>query len=159
MECDIPWDQSRMEFQPVLMTVSHTSGMQFTAETSSGLIIPIDAHVHLGGGGKIPNPIEYLIASLGGCVGIKILLSLSDKGITPDLLTIRIQAERRQELPAVFERVHLIVTLSGLVGSDQISDIMTRTLSHLCPIAAMFAGVGNVTFEHHIMPDQNSSGS
>lgn len=156
MESDIAWDQSRMEFQPVSMIVSHTSGMKFTAETSSGLTIPIDAHVHLGGEGKIPNPIEYLIASLGGCVGIKILLSLSDQGITPDLLTIRIHAERRQELPAVFERVHLVVTLSGLIGSDQIEDIMTRTMTHLCPIAAMFADVGKVTFEHHILPEKNS---
>lgn len=156
MNSDIAWAQSRMEFQPVSMLVSHTGGMQFTAETTSGLTIPIDAHVHLGGGGKIPNPIEYLIASLGGCVGIKILLSLSDQGITPDLLTIRIQAERRQELPAVFERVHLVVTLSGSMDSDQVSDIMTRTLTHLCPIAAMFADVGNVTFEHHTIPEKNS---
>ena len=154
MDSDMPWDKARMEFKPVSMTVSHTGGMKFTAETTSGLIIPIDAHVHLGGGGTIPNPIEYLIASLGGCIGIKVLLSLSDAGITPGLLTIRIQAERRQELPAVFEKVHLVVTVSGPVNRHQISDIMTRTLSHLCPIAAMFASVGKVTFEHHIVDEQ-----
>jgi len=148
---DIPWDQSRMEFTPVSMTVSYTGGMQFTAETSSGVTIPIDAHVHLGGGGKIPNPIDYLIASLGGCVGIKILLSLKDQGITPDQLTIGIHAERRQELPAVFEKVHLVVTVSGWVDDPQITRILGRTLSHLCPIAAMFAGVGKVTFEHHVI--------
>jgi len=154
MDCDIPWDKARMEFRPVSMTVTHTGGMAFTAETPAGVTIPIDAHVHLGGGGTIPNPIEYLIASLGGCIGIKILLSLSDADITPGLLTIGIQAERRQELPAVFERVHLVVTVSGHVDRHQMSEIITRTLSHLCPIAAMFASVGTVTFEHHIVDAQ-----
>ena len=65
-----------MEFKPVTMTVMHEGGMRFSAHTSTGLVIPIDAHVHLGGGGTIPNPIDYLFASLGGCIGIKILLDL-----------------------------------------------------------------------------------
>ncbi len=159
MEFDMPWDKSRMEFNPVSMTLSHNGGMSFTAETPVGVTIPIDAHVHLGGEGKIPNPIEYLIASLGGCIGIKILLSLSDQGITPDMLTIGIQGERRQELPAIFERVHIVVTVSGQVDRHQMSDIITRTLSHLCPIAAMFACVGKVTFEHHILDAKNQSDS
>ena len=151
MNTEISWDQSRMEFKPVSMTVSHSGGMQFTAETSGGLHIPIDAHLHLGGGGKIPNPIDYLIASLGGCVGIKILLSLQDQEIVPDRLTIAIQAERKQDLPAIFEHVHLVITLSCDVDDATIDRIITRTLSHLCPIAAMFADVGSVTFEHRLI--------
>lgn len=154
MSTEIPWSSSRMEFKPVSMTLSHTGGMQFNAVTPAGSVIPIDAHVHLGGGGQIPNPIDYLIASLGGCVGIKILLALMDQGITPDLLTIGILATRRQALPAVFERVHLTITLTCGVDEAVISNILTRTVSHLCPIAAMFAEVGEVTFEHHVIRDE-----
>ena len=150
MSTETPWDPSRMEFKPVFMSVSHTEAMQFTAQTPAGVSIPMDAHVHLGGGGNIPNPIEYLIASLGGCVGIKILLALSDQNIVPDHLTIEIAASRRQSLPAVFEKVHLTVRLTADVDDVVVTGILTRTLSHLCPIAAMFAGVGDVTFEQHI---------
>jgi uncharacterized OsmC-like protein len=37
---------------------------------------------------KIPNPIQYLVGSLGGCVDMKILLALSNNGIVPDELIL-----------------------------------------------------------------------
>ena len=151
MSTEITWDPSRMEFRPVEMSITYEGGMQFTASNPSGISIPMDAHLHLGGGGKIPNPIDYLIASLGGCVGIKILLSLSDKGIIPDKMTIGIHATRNQTLPAIFNQVHLVITICSDVDDKLISEIISRTITHLCPIAAMFAEVGEVTTEHHII--------
>jgi hypothetical protein len=35
----------------------------------------------MGGLGKVQNPIQYLIGSFGGCIGVKIVLALSDRGI------------------------------------------------------------------------------
>lgn len=150
MNADIPWDPARMEFKPVSMTVTHTGGMRFTADSPGGVTIQMDAHSHLGGSGQIPNPIEYLIASLGGCVGIKILLALKDQNIIPDQLIIAIQASRRQSLPATFDHVHLTISLIGNIDDVLVTSILTQTVSHLCPIAAMFAEVGEVSFEHHI---------
>ncbi len=149
---EIPWDPARMEFKPVSMVVSHISGMQFTAETPGGVLIQMDAHTHLGGAGQLPNPIECLIASLGGCIGIKILLALRDQQITLDNLSIGILATRRQSLPATFEKVHLTISLSGPLDEEIVNGIITRSISHLCPIAAMFADVGEVTFECRITP-------
>lgn len=151
MNDEISWDPGRMEFKPVEMMVTHEEGMRFVATSQAGTTIPIDAHVHLGGGGRIPNPIEYLVASLGGCIGIKILLSLSDHGITPDRLTIGILANRRQTLPAVFSQVHLTVTLAGAMDDDMVHHILEKTMTHLCPIAAMFAELGEITFDHQVI--------
>jgi len=72
------------------MTVAWNGDMGFSARTPSGVSFPMEAPVGMGGHGKIPNPIQYLIGSLGGCVGVKILLALSDNGIVPDGLTIGI---------------------------------------------------------------------
>lgn len=151
METELPWDPSRMEFKPVEMTVKYEGGMRFSASTSTGMIIPIDAHLHLGGGGTAPNPIDYLISSLGGCIGIKILLCLSDENITPASLTIRIQATRRQTLPAVFDHVHLIIDMKGEMNDDHVSEILSRTMTHLCPISAMFGEIGSLTYEYRIL--------
>lgn len=151
MNAEIPWDRSRMEFNPVDMTVSYDGGMRFSAALPSGESIRIDAHRHLGGGGKAPNPIDYLIASLGGCVGIKILLALSDHDIVPDEMTIAIHATRRQTMPALFDRVHLTITLRAAVDDEQIRGIIDQTITRFCPIAAMFAEVGELTAEHRII--------
>lgn len=151
MNADISWDPSRMEFKPVSMQVTHEGGMSFSAKTSTGLTIPIDAHVHLGGGGKIPNPIDYLFASLGGCIGIKILLDLGDKGFTPELLTIETHATRKQTLPAIFEKVHHIITLKGDFDEQVVADTFSRTMTLLCPIAVIFGETAEMTWEHHLI--------
>ncbi len=141
-----------MEFKPVDMSISYNGGMRFTARTASGKIVfPMEAPVGMGGDGKVPNPIQYLIGSLGGCVGVKILLALSDKGIVPDDLTIGIHATRRKTMPAFFDHVHLTVTLRADADDAMVPGIIEQTLSRLCPIAAMFAEVGEVTAEHRII--------
>jgi putative redox protein len=133
------------------MDLTYEGGMRFTAAGQNGVRIPIDAHRHLGGGGETPNPIDYLIASLGGCVGIKILLSLSDNGIVPERLTIGIHGTRRQTLPAVFDHVHFTITVAAPVDDVRVREIMDQTLSYLCPISAMFAEAGELTYEYRII--------
>jgi putative redox protein len=152
MSTEIPWDKSRMEWKPVDMIVSCTGGMRFTARTPSGEItFPMEAPVGMGGDGTIPNPIQYLIGSLGGCVGVKILLALSDKGIVPGELTIAVHGTRKKTMPAFFDHVHLTITLRAGADDAMVSEIIGQTLSRLCPIAAMFAEVGEVTAEHRII--------
>ncbi|NLW77265.1 MAG: hypothetical protein GXY18_12715 [Methanomicrobiales archaeon] len=151
MNTEISWDPARMEFKPVTMTVVHDGGMSFSATTSTGLTIPIDAHVHLGGKGKIPNPIDYLFASLGGCIGIKILLDLGDKGLAPELLKIETNAIRKQDLPATFESVHHIITLTGAFSDEIISDTLEKTMTLLCPIAVIFGETAKMTWEYRIL--------
>jgi len=151
MDSEIPWDKSRMEFKPVTMDLTYEGGMRFIAAGQSGVRIPIDAHLHLGGGGGAPNPIDYLVASLGGCVGIKILLSLSDNAIVPGHLSIGIHGTRRQSLPAVFDHVHFTITIAAPADDALVREIMDRTLAYLCPVSAMFAEVGKLTYEYRIL--------
>ncbi|MFA5268073.1 MAG: OsmC family protein [Methanoregula sp.] len=156
MSTEIPWDKSRMEWKPVDMTVTYNGDGAFTARIPSGISFSMEAPVGMGGHGKIPNPIQYLIGSLGGCVGVKILLALSDKGIVPDEMSIGIHGTRKKTMPAFFDHVHLVVTLHADADDAMVSAIIEQTLARLCPIAAMFAECGEVTAEHRIV--RNLSG-
>jgi len=151
MIADLPWDKSRMEWKPVDMTVTYNGDGAFTARTSSGISFPMEAPVDMGGHGTVPNPIQYLVGSLGGCVGVKICLALADKGIVPEEMAIGIHGTRRKTMPAFFDRVHLIITLRADADEALVSTIIEQTLARLCPIAAMFAEVGEVTAEHRII--------
>jgi len=140
-----------MEWKPVDMTVHYNGDGQFMARMPSGLSFPLEAPVGMGGHGRIPNPIQYLVGSLGGCVGVKIILALSDQGIVTDGLTIGIHGTRKKNMPAFFDHVHLTITLHADADDAMVADIIGRTLTRLCPIAAMFAEVGEVTAEHRII--------
>ena len=151
MSAEIPWDKSRMEWKPVDMTVTYKGDGACTALTSTGISFPMEAPVGMGGHGKVPNPIQYLIGSLGGCVGVKIILALSDNGIVPEELTIGIHGTRVKTMPAFFDHIHLTITLRADADEALVSAIIDQTLTRLCPIAAMFAEVGEVTAEHRII--------
>lgn len=150
MSSELSWDPSRMEFKPVSMKITYEGGMRFTAENQNGVTIPIDAHVHLGGGGITPNPIDYLFASLGGCIGIKILLDLSDKGIKPESLEISTIATRRQTLPPIFEKVHHVITIKGALNDEILADTLEKTMKILCPVAVIFGETSEMTWEVRI---------
>jgi putative redox protein len=142
-----------MEWKPVDMTVTYNGDGAFTARTPTGISFPMEAPVGMGGHGKIPNPIQYLIGSLAGCIGVKILLALSDNGIVPGKLAIGIHGTRKKTMPAFFDHIHLTVTLHADVDDAMVSSIIEQTLTRLCPIAAMFAECGEVTAEHRIIRD------
>ncbi len=151
MSAEIPWDKSRMEWKPVDMTVTYNGDGRFSALTPSGISFPMEAPVGMGGHGKIPNPIQYLVGSLAGCVGVKILLALGDNGIVPDEMTIKIHGTRKKTMPAFFDHVHLAITIRADADDAMVSAIIEQTLKRLCPIAAMFAEVGEVTAECRIV--------
>jgi putative redox protein len=151
MSSEIPWDKSRMEWKPVDMTVTYHGDGAFTASTSSGITYAMEAPAGMGGHGKVANPIQYLVGSLGGCVGVKILLALGDRGIVPEELTIGIHGTRVKTMPAFFDHVHLTITLRADAEEAMVANIIDQTLTRLCPIAAMFAEVGEVTAEHRII--------
>ena len=153
MSTEIPWDESRKEWKPVDMTVTYQGNGAFTASLPSGITFPMEAPVGMGGHGTLPNPIQYLVGSLGGCVGVKILLALSDNGIVPDGMTIAIHGTRKKTMPAFFDHVHLTITIRADADDAIVAQIVDQTLTRLCPIAALFAEVGDVTAEYRILRD------
>jgi uncharacterized OsmC-like protein len=54
-------------------------------------------------------------------------------------------------MPAFFDHVHLTITIRADADDAMVSTIIDQTLTRLCPIAAMFAEVGEVTAEHRIL--------
>ena len=150
MPPSLPWPASRMEWKPVDMTVTYDGDGKFVARTGD-IAFPMEAPVGMGGHGNAPNPIQYLVGSLGGCVGVKILLALADSGIATRGLAIGIHGTRRKTMPATFDRVQLTVTLEADADEALVARIVDETLARLCPIAAMFAEVGEVTAEHRIV--------
>ncbi len=54
-------------------------------------------------------------------------------------------------MPALFDRVHLTITLRADLDDELIARIIDQTIKWFCPIAAMFAEVGEVTAEHRVV--------
>lgn len=135
---------------PVLINVVYESGMKFIAENNQGHRIPIEPGVALGGSGKTPNPIDYLLASLGSCVTTKVLLDLEEHGTRPDSLRVTITGTRREKPPLVFEKLHLTVFVTGKLDDKTVSTAIHETMTLMCPVAVMIGKTVEMTWEHRI---------
>lgn len=133
-----------------LITISYEGEMQFVAENGTGIKIPIEPPAFLGGSGKAPNPIDYLAVALGGCTSIKMITDISRKGFKVDSFTMRVDPTKSKTTPGMFEKLHLVITLSGDLDEREAAEIIQETILHTCPVAAMFRKLFEITWEHHI---------
>jgi putative redox protein len=143
---------------PVLMNITYESDMKFIAENPAGLMIPVEPGTILGGSGKTPNPIDYLLASLGGCAGIKVLLDLKEAGARPGSVRVTISGTRREKPPAVFDKLHLTFYLTGELDDQVVADAIHETMTVMCPVAVMMGKAAKVTWEQKIGLREHAGG-
>jgi putative redox protein len=133
------------------ITISYEGGMQFVAENSTGCQIPVEPAVSMGGSGKVPNPVDFLITALGSCIGIVMIMGFSEKGLKLDSFTMKVNGTKSEFCECFFEKLHLVITLSGDVDDRTVAEVVQDTMTHTCPIATMFRKTMEITWEHHIM--------
>jgi len=133
-----------------LITISYEGGMQFVAENNTGCKTLVEPAVSMGGSGKIPNPVDYMIMSLGSCMGIIMIMDISKKGFKLDSFGMKIYGTRNDLCSCFYDKLHLEITLSGEIDDNTISELIQDTMTNTCPIATVFRKGMEITWDHHI---------
>lgn len=133
------------------VTISYKGGMQFVAENSTGSKIPVEPAVSMGGSGKTPHPVDYLVTALGSCIGIIMIMDFSEKGFNIDSFTMEIDGTRNKFCDCFFENLHLVINLSGDMDDNTVAEVIENTMKDTCPIAALFRKSMEITWEYHLI--------
>ena len=86
----------------------------FDGEVPKGSRITIDS-----GSNEGPSPMELLLLSTAGCMGIDVLLILQKSRVTVDELEVRMEGERAETDPKRFLRIDLSYRLRGPTEDDE----------------------------------------
>jgi putative redox protein len=97
MECQIKW----------------VGGAKFVAETGSGHALIMEGAGDLGGMNHAPRPMELILAGAGGCTAYDVVLILKRGRHAVDGCDVKLSAERAEEDPKVFTRIHYHYTVAG----------------------------------------------
>ena len=111
------------------VTVDWTEGMRFEARTGSGAVAALD-----GEGRLSPSPVEALLASLGGCMGIDVVEILRKGRAEPDALAVSVRGRRRGEDPRSFERIELTFRIRGEVPRAKAERAVDLSLETYCSV-------------------------
>lgn len=122
------------------VSVAFQGGMAFAGRGPSGHPIPMDAAADLGGADQGPRPMELLLAALGGCSGIDVVLILRKMRADIGGLEIRLHATRRDEHPRIFTAIEVEYVFRGrelAAKRDRLETAVRLSQEKYCSVAGM----------------------
>ncbi len=129
-------------------TVQWAGGVAFEATSESGHKVLMDGAPAYGGENRGARPMEMILLGLGGCAAFDIVTIL--KKARQDVTDVRceLKAERADEIPAVFTKIHLhfIVTGHG-VKDKQVEKAIHLSADKYCSASRMLTK-GDVEITH-----------
>jgi len=126
------------------VTLRHIEGMRFVAETDNHSMVLESGYLNVQ---KAPAPMQAFLMSLGGCTGMDVVAILMKMKQPPKKFEIFIDAERAEEHPKVYTKVHIKYVLEG-VEYEKAKKAVELSQNRYCPISAMLKRSGcELTYE------------
>ncbi|MCB1184322.1 OsmC family protein [bacterium] len=122
-------------------------GMRFRHTSASGHEVLTDAPTAAGGTGTAPSPMELMILGLIGCTGVDVASILAKMKQPLEGLEVSAAAERAEDHPRVYTRIHLTYRLRGDLDENKVKRAIELSESRYCSASAMLAGTATITHE------------
>jgi len=132
--------------------VKWLDNMSFVGESGSGHSIVMDGPPEFGGRNLGVRPMEMLLLGLGGCASFDVVSML--KKSKQDLVDceVEITAERADEEPKVFTKIHLHFIISGNDLSDKrVSRAIELSAEKYCSASIMLGKTAEVTHDYELI--------
>ncbi|MCS7201331.1 MAG: OsmC family protein [Dictyoglomus sp.] len=126
--------------------------MKFTGTTPSNFSIIMDASPDHGGENQGPRPMELILVALGGCTGMDVISILQKMKEKVETFEIKISAERAEEHPKVYRKVHLEYIFKGEnLKEENIKKAIELSQTKYCSVSAILRGTAEVTYSWKIL--------
>ena len=115
----------------------------FLAESGSGHCVLMDGPPDHGGRNLGPRPMEMLLMGLGGCASFDVVSILKKSRQAVTGCVAQVEAERADEVPAVFTKIHLHFVVSGReLKEAQVRRAVDLSAEKYCSASIMFGRAG-----------------
>lgn len=124
----------------------------FEATSGSGHTLVMDGPPDHGGRNQGARPMETLLMGLGGCSAFDVVHILRKARQTVHDCRCEMTAERADEVPAVFTRIHLhFVVVGDNLKESQVERAVSLSAEKYCSASIMLARGGvEITHSHAI---------
>ena len=133
-------------------TVTLQEGSTFEGVAGSGHRVTMDVAPEVGGRNLGLRPMEMVLLGLGGCTAIDVLHMLR-KGRQPITdMRVELDAERADDVPKVFTKIHLHFVLTG-AGLDphKVERAIILSASKYCSASMMLNKTAEMTHDFEIV--------
>ncbi len=125
--------------------------MSFVGEASSGHSVVMDGSPEYGGRNLGPRPMEMILLGLGGCTSFDIVSILQKSRVVIDDCIVEINAQRSDEIPAVFTKIHVHYIVKGAGLQDkQVKRAVELTSEKYCSVSMMLKQSVEISYDYEI---------
>ncbi len=105
----------------------------------------------LSGNGKGMSPMKAVLASLGGCTGIDVLMILQKMREPVREVNVYIDYERAKDYPKIYTKIHLKYVVVGNVKKESVEKAIKLSEEKYCSVNAMLSKSTEVTRTYEII--------
>jgi len=136
MKCRIKW-------------LDHRS---FVGESASGHSVVMDGAPDAGGRNLGVRPMEMLLLGLGGCTAFDVVSILQKSRQQISDCEVEVEAERADEVPSVFTRIHVHFIVSGReLDRAKVSKAVSLSADKYCSASRMLEKAATITHDFEIV--------
>lgn len=133
-------------------TVKWIDGVSFVGEADSGHAVVMDGATDAGGRNIGFRPMELLLVGMGGCTAFDVVTILQKARQPVTDCRVELSADRAEEVPKVFTRIHVHFVVSGKdLKPAQVERAVKLSAEKYCSASLMLGKTAVVTHDFEIV--------
>ncbi len=133
-------------------TIEWKGDFCFESKSGSGHTVIMDGPPEHGGANQGPRPMEMLLLGMGGCTAFDVVQILKKGRADLTVCRISVKADRAEEDPKVFTKIHVHFELAG----DNVKEALVKRAIELsaekyCSASIMLGETADITHTHEIV--------
>lgn len=125
-------------------------GMRFESNTPSHHTCTIDS----GAEGSVtsgPSPMEMVLQALACCTGMDIVSILKKKRQEPEKFSIQVEAERAEDPPRVFTKIHIVYHIKKeALTNTAVEQAIQLSVDKYCSVLNMIKSTAQISWEYKL---------
>lgn len=126
----------------------------FMAESGSGHAMIMDGSPDIGGRNLGPRPMELLLMGTGGCTSVDVIMILQKSRQDVTGCEVEVAAERAEDHPKVFTRIHMHFTVRGRGLKPEVVDRAIKlSAEKYCSASIILGKTAEMTHDFEIIEE------
>ncbi len=122
--------------------------VRFEGSNSAGNTVIVEGSPEIGGEGQGMRPMELLLVSLASCSSMDVIAILKKMRQPVEDLRVEVEGHRvKDQVPAVFNQIHLRFVLKGDLRADRVEEAIRLSVEKYCSVGHMIDKTATITYE------------
>ena len=126
-------------------------GVHFIAEDRESNQVSIDGSLEIGGDNQGTRPMMMVLMGLASCASMDIVTILNKSKQVFDDFSVKVKAQRSDDIPKVFTKIHLEFIICGKVEQKRFSHAVKLSVEKYCSVAEMLNRSAEITYATKII--------